>query len=144
MKSEAKTADAYVASLDANRRAQIEAIRRLVKTAVPQATEGIAWGMIGYAIEGCPFAGVASHKNYVSLYLMDLYTQPGLREKHAAALSNLKMGKSCINFQSVEELPLETIAAILKTAPHAHVSGGTMAKVIFQKGEEIKAKPGER
>jgi uncharacterized protein YdhG (YjbR/CyaY superfamily) len=131
MKNTAKSPDAYVQSLDEDRRAQVEAIRRLVRASVPEATEGIVWGMIGYAIDGRPFAGVASQKSYVSLYLMDLYTQPGLREKHAPALSKLKMGKSCINFQRVEELPLDTIAAILKAAPNGRVSGGTMESVAF-------------
>jgi uncharacterized protein YdhG (YjbR/CyaY superfamily) len=133
MKGTAKTPDAYLEALDEDRRAQVEAIRRLVKKSVPRATEGIAWGMIGYAIDGRPFAGVASHKSYLSLYLMDLYTQPGLLEKHAAELSGLNMGKSCINFRRVEELPLDTIAAILKAAPDARVAGGTMAKVTFKR-----------
>jgi hypothetical protein len=60
---------------------------------------------------------------------MDLYTQPGLREKHASALASLKMGKSCVNFQSVDELPLDTIAAILRCASHVEVKTGTMKVV---------------
>jgi uncharacterized protein YdhG (YjbR/CyaY superfamily) len=144
MKNRANTPDAYVQSLDEDRRAQIEAIRRLVKASVPEATEGMAWGMIGYAIDGRPFAGVASQKSYLSLYLMDLYTQPALRERHAAALSRLKMGKSCIHFQRVEELPLDTIAAILKMAPKVHVSGGTLERVTFDGKRTPDAKRGAR
>jgi hypothetical protein len=67
----------------------VNAIRELVKKTVPRAGEAIVWGMIGFAIDGRPFAGVASRKSYLSLYLMDLYTQPGLRERHAAALAKL-------------------------------------------------------
>ena len=37
------------------------------------------------------------------------------------------MGKSCINFSSVDELPLDTIAAILRAAPDVVVTFGTMA-----------------
>jgi hypothetical protein len=58
---------------------------------------------------------------------MDLYTQPDLREKHATALAPLKMGKSCINFQTVDELPLETVGAILSVAPNLQVTTGTLA-----------------
>jgi hypothetical protein len=84
--------------------------------------------MLGYAYEGRPFAAIAAQKNYLSLYLMDLYTQPGLRTQHAAALASLKMGKSCINLQRVDELPLATIRQILAVAPKVEVKSGTLAK----------------
>jgi len=45
-----------------------------------------------------------------------------------AALAGLKTGKSCITFRSVDELPLDAIAAILREAPRVIVRGGTMAK----------------
>src|SRR5512139_2679234 len=106
--------EAYLAALDPERRAQLEQLRALVKRAVPAATEAMQYGLIGFAIAGRPFAALAAHKTTLSLYLMDLYTQPGLREQHAAALAKLKMGKSCINFKRVDELPLDTIFAILK------------------------------
>ena len=128
MKLEAKNGAEYVAAIPAERRPHVEKLRALVKQAVPQATEGIQWGMLGYAIDGRPFAGIASQKSYLSLYLMDLYTQPALKKKHAAALKKLKMGKSCINFSSVDELPLDTIAAILREAPNVVVERGTMSK----------------
>jgi len=127
MKIEAKDGNGYVAAIPAERRPHVEKLRALVKKAVPRATEGIQYGMLGYAIEGRPFAAIASQKNYLSLYLMDLYTQPGLKKKHEKALSSLKMGKSCINFSSVDELPLDTIAAILREAPNVVVTSGTMA-----------------
>jgi uncharacterized protein YdhG (YjbR/CyaY superfamily) len=127
MKIAAKDAKGYVAKIPAARRPHVEALRALVKKAVPRATEGIVWGMLGYEIEGRPFVCIASQKNYLSLYLCDLYAQPGLRKKHEKALAGLKMGKSCINFQSVDELPLDTIAAILREAPKLEVKSGTMA-----------------
>jgi uncharacterized protein YdhG (YjbR/CyaY superfamily) len=129
VKTDAKNADDYLAQIDPDRRAQLETLRRLIKRCVPAATEGILWGMIGFAIGERPFVALASHKSYLSLYLMDLYTQPGLREKHAAALAKLRMGKSCINFDTVEELPLDAIAEILRAAPSVVVSGGTMASI---------------
>jgi uncharacterized protein YdhG (YjbR/CyaY superfamily) len=128
MKIEAKDAKEYLAAIPEERRPHVEKLRRLVKKAVPRATEGICWGMLGFAIEGRPFAAIASQKNYLSLYLMDLYTQPGLKKQHEKALSKLKMGKSCINFSSVDDLPLATIESILKEAPRVVVEGGTMAK----------------
>ena len=55
---------------------------------------------------------------------MDLYTQPGLRAKHEKALATLKMGKGCFNFSSVDELPLDTISAILRAAPDVVLKKG--------------------
>jgi uncharacterized protein YdhG (YjbR/CyaY superfamily) len=127
MKIEAKDAKGYVAAIPEERRPHVEKLRALVKKAVPRATEGIQWGMLGYAIEGRPFAAIASQKSYLSLYLMDLYSQPALKKKHEKALAKLKMGKSCINFSSVDELPLDTIAAILREAPNVVVTSGTLA-----------------
>jgi uncharacterized protein YdhG (YjbR/CyaY superfamily) len=129
MASQAKSADDYLAAIDPERRRHVEALRALVKKTVPKATEGLVWGMIGYAYEGRPFAAIAAHKSYLSLYLMDLYTQPGLRKQHEKELRKLKMGKSCINFSSIDELPLATIAAILKEAPNVVVKSGTLATV---------------
>jgi uncharacterized protein YdhG (YjbR/CyaY superfamily) len=139
MKSDAKNPKEYVAGVPPERRPHIEKLRALIKKSVPKAREGVFWGMLGFSIDERPFVGLASQKNYLSLYLMDLYAQPGLRDKHAAALSKLKMGKSCINFHSVDELPLETIGAILREAPNVVVKGGTMAKL-----PEAKKKPAKK
>ena len=57
MKIEAKSAKEYVAAIPAERRPHVEKLRALVKAAVPAATEGIQWGMIGYTIGGRPFVG---------------------------------------------------------------------------------------
>jgi uncharacterized protein YdhG (YjbR/CyaY superfamily) len=127
MRSQAKSPTEYLAALPVERRRSLEQLRKLVKKAVPASVEGISWGMIGYSVDGRPFAAMAAQKSYLSLYLMDLYSQPGLREKHAEALAGLKMGKSCINFQSLDELPLDAITAILKEAPKVRVTSGTLA-----------------
>src|SRR5438128_8907897 len=117
MRIQATDAEDYVAQIPEERRPHVQRLRKLVKKAVPKASEGIEWGMICYLYQGRPFACIASQKNYLSLHLPDLYTQPKLRAKHAKALSSLKMGKGCINFRSTEELPLDTIQAILRQAP---------------------------
>jgi hypothetical protein len=128
MKKQAKSAAAYVAAIPDDRRDDVERLRALVKEAVPQAIEGMVWGMLGYAIGERPFVAIGSHKTYMSLYLLDFYTQPSLRKKYEKALAGVKIGRSCINFQSVDELPLDAIKAILAEAPNVRVEGGTMAK----------------
>lgn len=141
MRSEATTPEAYIAGIPEDRRAVVEKLRALVFEAVPGATEHIQYGMLGYAIGGRAFASLASQKNYVAFYLMDLYTQPGLREKHAAALSKLDVGKSCIRFQPKAELPLDTFRAILSVAPTAVVTRGTMAPAAAKPARKTSADP---
>ena len=129
MRIVAETPEAYLQAVPPERRPHLEKLRALIKKSVPRAEERITWGMLGYVIGERPFVAMASQKRYLSLYLMDLYTQPRLRQQHAAALAALDMGKSCINFQSVDELPLDTIGAILREAPNVVVSSGTLARV---------------
>src|SRR5689334_3396263 len=128
MKIEAATPTQYLAKIPADRRPHIERLRKLVRKAVPRAQESIVWGMLGYTIGERPFVCIASQKNYMSLYLCDLYLQPGLRKKHEKAFAGVKMGKSCINFNDVDELPLGAVEAILREAPNVVVASGTMAK----------------
>lgn len=138
VKIAAENPAAYLAAVPPERRPHLEKLRALIKKSVPAASESIVWGMIGFTIGERPFAALASQKNYLSLYLMDLYVQPGLREKHAEALSTLQMGKSCINFQSVDELPLTAIGAILREAPKVVVPSGTLARVTRTKSKDVE------
>src|SRR5215475_3444714 len=128
MQLKAANATEYMSKIPADRRPHIETLRRLVRKAVPRAEEGIVWGTLGYCIGERPFVVIASQKNYISLYLLDMYTQPALRKKHEKAFKGVKMGKSCINFTDVAKLPLDAIEAILREAPNVVVKSGTMAK----------------
>ncbi len=144
MKIAARTPEAYLQAVPADRRAHLIRLRELIRNAVPAAREGIQWGMIAWTIDDRPFVAMAAQKNYLSLYLMDLYTQPGLREKHARALAPLDMGKSCINFDSADELPLDAIADILKAAPGFEVKTGTMARKSANKPAAAKKKTAKK
>src|SRR3954462_5140022 len=75
MKIDAKTPQAYLDAVPADRRPHLVKLRALVKKAVPAAKEVIMWNMIGWTIDERPFAALASQKNYLTLHLMDLYTQ---------------------------------------------------------------------
>ena len=55
-----------------------------------------------------PVCAMASQKNYVSLYIH----QTDLVEKYKSELNKLKVGKSCIRFKKMDELPFETIRKI--------------------------------
>lgn len=133
MQSQATTVDQYVAELAPDRRAAIETLRTLFRDNLdPDFEEGMQYGMIGYYVphriyssgyhcdprQPLPFAGIASQKNYMSLYLTCLYgnSQEDLRFRKAWAATGkrLDMGKCCIRFKKIEDLALDPIAQLLR------------------------------
>lgn len=66
-----------------------------------------------------PFAGIASRKDSINFYHMGIYADPKLLKwfvseypKHSA--QKLDMGKSCVRFRKVEEIPYKLIAELMK------------------------------
>jgi hypothetical protein len=125
MKSAAKTPDAYVKSLPAERRDAIGAVRAVILKNLPEGYEEVVdFGMLAYVIplkrypdtyNGHPLAVVAlaSQKQYMSLYLMCVYGSATLKTWFASAFKKagktLAMGKSCVRFKRIEDLPLGVI-----------------------------------
>ena len=132
MRSEAYTIQEYLAELPKERRVAIEVVRAVVLENLPHGYEEVMnWGMITYQVplEVYPdtynkkpllYASLASQKNYMSLYLMGIYGGEENSEKFEAAYratgKRYDVGKSCVRFRSLDELPLElmgeTIASI--------------------------------
>jgi hypothetical protein len=143
MRSKAGTVDEYLQSLPPDRRVAVETVRKVILANLDRDyEEGMAYGMIGYYVphrvfpagyhcdprQGLPFVNLASQKNYLSLYLMGLYcgcvegtsSTDLVRWFHqawAATGKKLHMGKSCIRFKKVEELPLEVIGEAIRRMP---------------------------
>lgn len=142
--SKAPTVKAYLASLEPDRRAQVETVRSVIlKHIDPTYEEGMQYGMIGYYVphrvfpagyhcdprQPLPFAGLASQKNNLSLYLMGLYCgcgeAPGkgtslaawFREEWKKTGKKMDMGKSCIRFKRAEDLPLTLIGELIARMP---------------------------
>jgi len=123
--SNAQTVDEYIASLPDDRRTAVEAVRNAVRENLPEGfREGMQYGMIGWYIplerfpdtyNGQPLglAGLASQKSYMSLYLNTVYGDPQtehwFKERYAASGKTLNMGKSCLRFRQLDELPLDVI-----------------------------------
>ena len=128
--SSAATVDEYLAELPADRRAVVSTLRDLIVANLPPGySEGMLYGMIGYAIplsrypntyNGQPLAiaGLASQKGHLSLYLMSVYGDPALCawfvDQHQKVGKKLDMGKSCIRFRKLEELELPAIAEVIR------------------------------
>ena len=125
MTSDARTPEEYIATLPGDRREAVRAVRDVVRENLPaKFEEGMQSGMIGWYVplerfpntyNGQPLglAALASQKNYMSLYLNSVYgdprTEAWFKDRYAASGKRLNMGKSCVRFRRLEDLPLDVI-----------------------------------
>jgi len=132
-KPQPASAEDYLASLPADRREELERVRRVVTQNLPAGyEEGVGFGMICYSVplsvhpdtynkQPLMYAALASQKNYLSLYLMSVYGHAPLarrlRDAFAAGGKKLDMGKSCIRFKRADDLPLDAIGDIVAAVP---------------------------
>ena len=131
--STATTVDDYLASLPDDRRAAISAVRDVILRNLPDGyREGMAYGMIGYYVpldqfpdtyNGHPLglAALASQKHHMSLYLNNVYgdtaTEAWFRERYGASGKRLDMGKSCVRFRRLDDLPLDVVGEVIARTP---------------------------
>ena len=133
MHSDATTVDDYLDELDPTRKASVAAVREVILENLPDGYEEIMqYGMISYIVptailaetyNGQPlmYAALASQKRYMSLYLTNVYGDEGsaewFRERYAASGKKLNMGKSCVRFRKLEDLPLDVVGEAIALTP---------------------------
>jgi len=76
---------------------------------VPSAVESIRYKMPTYDYEGAMLCAFASQKQYMSLYV-----EPRILDGYRTALQHLNVGKSCIRFKSIDQLPLNLVRTVLE------------------------------
>lgn len=130
------TPEAYLAALPPDRREAIAAVRDVILQNLPEGyAEIIQYGMIGYGVphsiypagyhcnpaEPLPFASIASQKNHMALYLFCIYMNPSLqdafREAWLATGKKLDMGKGCVRFKKLDDVPLHVIGDAVRQVP---------------------------
>lgn len=133
VKSDAGTVRDYLDELPDDRRESMQAVRQVVLDNLPDGYEEMMlYGMIGWAIplevypetyNGHPlaYASLGNQKNYMSLYLMNVYgdqvTEEWFKERYAASGKKLDMGKSCVRFKRADDLPLDLIGEVISRTP---------------------------
>lgn len=144
MQTAAKTPEEYIQSLPKERGDAIAVIRKVILQNLPLGyVENMNWGMISYEIplETYPntynkkplmYAALASQKNYVSVYLTNVYMNGELdiwfRDEFQKTGLKLDMGKSCLRLKDLDNLPLELIGkAIARTSVEEYI--GTYEEV---------------
>ncbi len=127
--SKAETVDEYLAELSDDRRDAISEVRAVILDNLPEGfVETMNWGMISYEVplDRCPdtyngkplmYAALASQKNHMAVYLTSVYadgdTEDWFRAEYEATGKKLDMGKSCVRFKSLEQLPLDLIGRVI-------------------------------
>lgn len=125
VKSKAMTVKEYISELPEERINEIKAVRNLIIENLPKGyVETMQYGMITYVIpierfpktyNGQPlgYISLASQKNYMALYLMNVYSnkeiESNFKNRYIASGKKLDMGKSCVRFKKLDDLPLDLI-----------------------------------
>ncbi|MEM9365366.1 MAG: DUF1801 domain-containing protein [Planctomycetota bacterium] len=132
MKIEATTVAEYIAAVPDDRRPVMKKLRATIRKHLPKGfRECLNYGMIGYVVPHTrypggyhcdpempvPFMNLASQRTFVAVYHMGLYSEGKLmawfqREYARHCERKLDMGKSCIRFKKMDEIPYELIGEL--------------------------------
>ncbi len=122
----------YMEALPQERKAPIQELREAILKNIPQGfEETMSYGMIGYVVPHSiykagyhcnpslplPFMNIASQKNFIAIYHMGIYADETLmkwfKEEYVKVCkAKLDMGKSCIRFKKIEEIPVALIGKL--------------------------------
>ena len=122
----AKTIEEYFDALPKDRREVLEFLHKFIHKVAPDLKPLFMYNMPGYGsfkyknyknqILDWPVIGMASQKNYMSLYVCAIDAGEYIAEKHKAELGKVSVGKSCIRFKKLEDLNLKTLEKVIKLA----------------------------
>lgn len=124
----------YLENIPEERKAAFNRLRDTIVENIPKGFEEcLNYGMIGYVVplstypDGyhcnpklpLPFANIASQKNFIALYHSGVYANPEVYKwfveeypKHCKY--KLDMGKSCVRFKKIEDIPYDLIAQLMQ------------------------------
>ena len=124
-KRPALTVSQWLASVPAERKDAIKAVRDAVNEHLPQGyEETVDWGMLAWVVplatlpsthNGHPLmlAALGAHTKLMTIYLMSVYGDPKIRREFETAYKKtgkkLDMGGSCVHFKTLDDLPLDVV-----------------------------------
>jgi len=106
----AKDVDAYIANSSAEARPTMQELRKIIKASVPEAEEGISWGVPFYKHHGL-LGGFAVFKNHISFglaFVLENKDRKTLKEK------GYETGKKTVQIRFDQKIPVTSIKKILK------------------------------
>ncbi len=127
-----ETPESYISALPQDRQEAMNKLRKVILSNLPKGFEEVIGSMVGYVVpfslypagyhcpphQPLPFISIASQKNFVALYHMGIYTDPKLLEWFVAeypkhSKRKLDMGKSCVRFKKMDDIPYELIGELV-------------------------------
>ncbi len=132
MQYKANTPDEYIAAIPEERKQVMNTLRKTIKDNLPKGfSEEISYGMIGYVVPHeiyplgyhcdtklpLPFMNIASQKNFIAVYHSGIYADEDLMnwfvdEYPKYVKTKLDMGKSCIRFKKIDQIPMQLIGEL--------------------------------
>ena len=132
MQYEVKSPQEYIELLPDDRKEAVSKLRKVILKNIPKGfSETINYGMIGYVVPHSeypdgyhcdpkmplPFMNLASQKNYIAVYHSGIYASEKLlswfvNEYPKHSLAKLDMGKSCIRFKQIDQIPFQLIGEL--------------------------------
>ena len=134
MSTPQKTVNDILNNVPEERFAAFNQLHQTILKNIPKGFEAaISYGGLGYvvphsvypagyhckAVEPLPFAGIASQKNAITFYHMGIYADSKLMEWFIAEYPKhckykLDMGKSCVRFKKIDDIPYKLIGELMK------------------------------
>lgn len=127
------TVTQWLASVPAERKDAINAVRAVVNEHLPEGyEETVDWGMLAWVVplatlrnthNGHPLmlAALGAHTKRMTIYLMTVYGDAKLRRTFEVAYKRagkkLDMGGCCVHFKKLEDLPLEVVGNTIASVP---------------------------
>ena len=151
------TVGEYIAGLPEERAEQVTRLREMILERLPEGyAEEMDFGMIAYVIpletypdtyNGHPlmYAALASQKRHMAIYLMNVYgddeTLRWFTEGFAAAGKKLDMGKACVRFRKLDDLPLDLIGeAIARTSVAEYIASYEASRATMAENRKARRK----
>lgn len=103
--------DSYLRSLEPDRRREFETLREWVRKVLPSARETFAYRMPTYESRQA-ICAIAAQKRHFALYVC----LDGVLDRHRDAFAQLDVGKGCIRFQALADLPRSAARLVLRDA----------------------------
>lgn len=104
-----QTVDEYLAQLPKHQRAALEKLRKMIRAAAPEATEGISYRIPTFKYHG-GLVAFAAFKDHCSFFPMS----PAVIREHADLLKAYVLSKGTIRFQTDKPLPATLVRKLVK------------------------------
>lgn len=105
-----KSIDAYLATLDDEKRAALESLRKTILSIIPRAEECISYAMPAFRLDGKVVAGFIATKKGCSYFPFSGSTLGTLADE----LAGYEMTKSALHFDPAKPLPVKLVRKLIK------------------------------